>query len=55
MFDHALTDPDLSSVFSAPGSSVGAADEGAEAGGEAEEGPGATVQPAPHRVQPDAI
>lgn len=34
---------------------MGAADEGAEAGGEAEEGPGAAVQPAAHRIQPDAL
>lgn len=34
---------------------MGAADEGAEAGGEAEEGPGAAVRPAAHRVQPHAV
>lgn len=37
------------------GSSVGAADEGAEAGGKAEEGGGAALQPAAHRVQPHAL
>lgn len=34
---------------------MGAADEGAPAGGEAEEGAGAAVQPAAHRVQPHAV
>lgn len=38
-----------------PGPSVGAADEGAQAGSEAEEGAGAAVQPAAHRVQPHAV
>lgn len=38
-----------------PGAAVGAADEGAEAGREAEEGAGAALRPAAHRVQPHAI
>lgn len=42
-------------VVSIPGTSVGAADEGAQAGSEAEEGAGAAVQPAAHRVQPHAF
>lgn len=42
-------------VVSPAGSAVGAADEGAPAGGEAEEGAGAAVQSAAHRVQPHAL
>lgn len=42
-------------VVSAAGSPVGAADEGAPAGSEAEEGAGAAVRPAAHRVQPHAL
>lgn len=38
-----------------PGTSVGAADEGAPAGSEAEEGAGAALQHAAHRVQPHAL
>lgn len=38
-----------------PGAAVGAADEGAAAGGEAEEGAGAALRPAAHRVQPHAL
>lgn len=38
-----------------PGASVGAADEGPQAGGEAEEGSGAALQPAAHRVQPHTL
>lgn len=34
---------------------MGAADEGAQAGSEAEEGPGAAVQPPAHRVQPHSV
>lgn len=37
------------------GAAVGAADEGAEAGRKAEEGAGAALQPAAHRVQPHAL
>lgn len=37
-------------VVSMPGTSLGAADEGAQTGSEAEEGAGAAVQPAAHRV-----
>lgn len=42
-------------VVSIPGAAVGAADEGAQAGSEAEEGAGAAVQLAAHRVQPHAL
>lgn len=42
-------------LLSIPGTSVGAADEGAQAGCEAEEGAGAAVQPAAHRVQPHTV
>lgn len=38
-----------------PGTSVGAADEGAPAGGEAEEGAGAALQHAAHRIQPHTL
>lgn len=42
-------------VVSILGASVGAADEGAQAGSEAKEGAGATVQLAAHRVQPHTL
>lgn len=38
-----------------PGMSVGAADEGAPAGSEAEEGAGAALQHPAHRIQPDTL
>lgn len=38
-----------------PGTSVGAADEGAPAGGEAKEGAGAALQHAAHRIQPHTL
>lgn len=38
-----------------PGTSVGAADEGAPAGSEAEEGAGAALQHAAHRIQPHTL
>lgn len=46
---------DVVGIVSIPGTSVGAADEGAQAGSEAEEGAGAAVQPAAHRVQPHTL
>lgn len=42
-------------VVCIPGTSVGAADEGAQAGSEAEEGAGAALQPPAHRVQPHTL
>lgn len=45
----------VASVVCIPGTAVGAADEGAEAGSEAKEGAGAALQPATHRVQPHAL
>lgn len=42
-------------VVSIPGTSLGAADEGASAGSEAEEGAGAAVQPTSHGVQPHTL
>lgn len=45
----------LLAVVCIPGTSVGAADEGPQAGSEAEEGAGAALQPAAHRVQPHAL
>lgn len=38
-----------------PGTSVGAADEGAPAGSEAEEGAGAALQHSAHRIQPHPL
>lgn len=42
-------------VVCIPGTSVGAADEGAQTGSEAEEGAGAALQPPAHRVQPHTL
>lgn len=50
-----LTHADVCAVVSILGTSVGAADEGAQTGSEAEEGAGAAVQPAAHRVQPHTL
>lgn len=45
----------LCSFFCLPGTPVGAADEGAAAGREAEEGAGAALQHSAHGIQPDAL
>lgn len=50
-----LTDECMWCCLFIPDPSVGAADEGAQAGGEAEEGAGAAVQHAAHRVQPHTV
>lgn len=45
----------FSAVVCSPGTSVGAADEGAPAGSEAEEGAGAALQHSAHRIQPHPL